>query len=185
MPVWRPSRRNWSAKLLTWLGSLLKRTRTSTATKIRQVTGFDIYDDNADNFVGGKLKKRILWSDEEKSAMEEKKGQYGKFWNEFGKSIKLGIIEDATNRNRLAKLLRFERFILYHWIIHYNSLDWVTIVCIQIKLILYLFVSVQSRMANSSPLMSTFQGWRQGRKTSFTSQEAAKNSWRSLLSSRG
>ncbi|TVU07586.1 hypothetical protein EJB05_40949, partial [Eragrostis curvula] len=47
-------------------------------------------------------------TDEEKSAMEEKKGQYAKFWNEFGKSIKLGIIEDATNRNRLAKLLRFE-----------------------------------------------------------------------------
>ncbi|KAK8551772.1 hypothetical protein V6N13_120207 [Hibiscus sabdariffa] len=39
---------------------------------------------------------------------DEKKGQYTKFWNEFGKSIKLGIIEDATNRNRLAKLLRFE-----------------------------------------------------------------------------
>jgi heat shock protein beta len=38
----------------------------------------------------------------------EKKGQYAKFWKEFGKSIKLGIIEDATNRNRLAKLLRFE-----------------------------------------------------------------------------
>ncbi|KAJ3672403.1 hypothetical protein LUZ60_007124 [Juncus effusus] len=47
-------------------------------------------------------------SDEEKSEMEEKKGQYTKFWNEFGKSIKLGIIEDAHNRNRLAKLLRFE-----------------------------------------------------------------------------
>jgi len=38
----------------------------------------------------------------------EKKGKYVKFWNEFGKSIKLGIIEDASNRNRLAKLLRFE-----------------------------------------------------------------------------
>ncbi|KAG9442636.1 hypothetical protein H6P81_018490 [Aristolochia fimbriata] len=37
-----------------------------------------------------------------------KRGSYAKFWNEFGKSIKLGIIEDATNRNRLAKLLRFE-----------------------------------------------------------------------------
>ncbi|RLN11549.1 hypothetical protein C2845_PM09G24260 [Panicum miliaceum] len=47
-------------------------------------------------------------TDEEKSEMKEKKGQYAKFWNEFGKSIKLGIIEDATNRNRLAKLLRFE-----------------------------------------------------------------------------
>ncbi|KAF8023561.1 hypothetical protein BT93_F0924 [Corymbia citriodora subsp. variegata] len=48
--------------------------------------------------------------DTEKSGDEddEKKGQYAKFWNEFGKSIKLGIIEDATNRNRLAKLLRFE-----------------------------------------------------------------------------
>jgi hypothetical protein len=45
--------------------------------------------------------------------MEKKKGQYAKFWNEFGKSVKLGIIEDATNRNRLAKLLRFERFVLY------------------------------------------------------------------------
>ncbi|PON93907.1 Heat shock protein Hsp90 family [Trema orientale] len=48
-------------------------------------------------------------SDVEKSSDDdEKKGQYTKFWNEFGKSIKLGIIEDATNRNRLAKLLRFE-----------------------------------------------------------------------------
>ncbi|GFY86252.1 chaperone protein htpG family protein [Actinidia rufa] len=46
--------------------------------------------------------------DDESSDIDEKKGQYAKFWNEFGKSIKLGIIEDATNRNRLAKLLRFE-----------------------------------------------------------------------------
>lgn len=38
---------------------------------------------------------------------DENRGKYAKFWNEFGKSIKLGIIEDATNRNRLAKLLRF------------------------------------------------------------------------------
>ncbi|KAG5542436.1 hypothetical protein RHGRI_022095 [Rhododendron griersonianum] len=45
---------------------------------------------------------------EESSEEDEKKGQYTKFWNEFGKSIKLGIIEDAANRNRLAKLLRFE-----------------------------------------------------------------------------
>ncbi|XP_077231466.1 chaperone protein htpG family protein isoform X2 [Tasmannia lanceolata] len=48
-------------------------------------------------------------TDAEKSSEDdEKKGQYAKFWNEFGKSVKLGIIEDATNRNRLAKLLRFE-----------------------------------------------------------------------------
>ncbi|KAK6939328.1 Histidine kinase/HSP90-like ATPase [Dillenia turbinata] len=46
--------------------------------------------------------------DEEKSDEDEKRGQYAKFWNEFGKSVKLGIIEDASNRNRLSKLLRFE-----------------------------------------------------------------------------
>lgn len=45
---------------------------------------------------------------EESKENDEKRGQYTKFWNEFGKSIKLGIIEDAANRNRLAKLLRFE-----------------------------------------------------------------------------
>ena len=46
--------------------------------------------------------------DEEKSASKaEGKGKYAKFFAEFGKSIKLGIIEDSSNRIRLAKLLRF------------------------------------------------------------------------------
>ncbi|GAB4839154.1 Heat shock protein 90 [Ancistrocladus abbreviatus] len=47
-------------------------------------------------------------TDVDSADSDGKKGQYTKFWNEFGKSIKLGIIEDAANRNRLAKLLRFE-----------------------------------------------------------------------------
>ncbi len=32
---------------------------------------------------------------------------YGKFWEQYGRSMKLGTIEDQTNRNRLTKLLRF------------------------------------------------------------------------------
>jgi len=32
---------------------------------------------------------------------------YKVFWNNFGTSIKLGVIEDSQNRNRLAKLMRF------------------------------------------------------------------------------
>lgn len=54
------------------------------------------------------LKFNAIPDVEESSDSNEKIGQYTRFWNEFGKSIKLGIIEDATNRNRLAKLLRFE-----------------------------------------------------------------------------
>ena len=48
--------------------------------------------------------KRTSEVDEETTALAEK---YTVFWKEFGKALKLGIIEDATNRNRLAKLMRF------------------------------------------------------------------------------
>jgi len=33
---------------------------------------------------------------------------YETFWKEYGTNIKLGVIEDTTNRTRLAKLLRFQ-----------------------------------------------------------------------------
>ena len=38
---------------------------------------------------------------------DEEETKYDKFWKNYGKAIKLGIIEDASNRTRLAKLMRF------------------------------------------------------------------------------
>jgi heat shock protein beta len=38
---------------------------------------------------------------------EEEKAKYEKFWKSYSTNIKLGIIEDTSNRPRLAKLLRY------------------------------------------------------------------------------
>uniref|UniRef100_A0A8C7XPZ3 Endoplasmin n=1 Tax=Oryzias sinensis TaxID=183150 RepID=A0A8C7XPZ3_9TELE len=57
-----------------------------------------------------KKKKPIKWSfltlDMIKKIAEEQYNE--KFWKEFGTNIKLGVIEDHSNRTRLAKLLRFQ-----------------------------------------------------------------------------
>ncbi len=44
--------------------------------------------------------------DEEATESKDEEDKYGKFWKNFGKNIKLGVIEDASNRSKLAKLLR-------------------------------------------------------------------------------
>jgi molecular chaperone HtpG len=53
--------------------------------------------------------KRVLGMLEElaNSDEQEKKDKYSSFWTEFGQVLKEGIGEDATNKDRIAKLLRF------------------------------------------------------------------------------
>ena len=50
-------------------------------------------DDDDDDSHGGKKQKDIL---------------FPKFWEEFGKNLRLGMIEDGSNRARLTKLLRYK-----------------------------------------------------------------------------
>ncbi|KAG7402344.1 hypothetical protein PHYBOEH_000052 [Phytophthora boehmeriae] len=38
---------------------------------------------------------------------EDDNASYNKFWEEFGKNLKLGVMDDAANRAKLVKLLRF------------------------------------------------------------------------------
>ena len=45
--------------------------------------------------------------DDEELTVEERRARYGKFWKHFGKSMKLGVIEDGANRKRIVELLRF------------------------------------------------------------------------------
>jgi len=44
---------------------------------------------------------------EEEAEDDDAPMKYSEFWGQYGKAIKLGIIDDSSNRSRLAKLLRF------------------------------------------------------------------------------
>lgn len=47
-------------------------------------------------------------SEDGKAVVDGDSEKYTKFWEQFGKSIKMGVVEDASNRSKLAKLLRFQ-----------------------------------------------------------------------------
>merc|ERR1719421_2474888 len=46
--------------------------------------------------------------EDKKEDKKDKVDKYMDFWKEFGKNIKLGLIEDSSNRTKLSKLLRFQ-----------------------------------------------------------------------------
>jgi len=57
----------------------------------------------------GKDKDEDSEGEEKKEGDDEKDedDKYMTFWKEFGKNLKLGLIEDSSNRTKLSKLLRF------------------------------------------------------------------------------
>ena len=44
----------------------------------------------------------------EQTKTEEDNANYIELWEQFGKSLKIGVIEDSANRNKLARLLRYK-----------------------------------------------------------------------------
>jgi heat shock protein beta len=69
------------------------------------------YEEESAGEESGKEESEKEASEDDEAAAETKKKEaaekYNAFFKEFGKNIKLGIIEDASNRNRLAELTRW------------------------------------------------------------------------------
>ena len=65
----------------------------------------DLYEDyDEENMTDAELDELDRKMDEKKIEMKDK---YVKFWDEFGKSIKAGIVEDVPNRKQLSEITRF------------------------------------------------------------------------------
>ena len=64
-----------------------------------------LQQDEAVAAMRGALTKRVL--DMLERLADEDAGKYAKFWGEFGALVKEGLVEDPANRDRLAKLTRF------------------------------------------------------------------------------
>ena len=64
-----------------------------------------LQQDEAIGAMRSALTKRVL--DMLERLADEHPDKYATFWNEFGALVKEGLVEDAANRDRLAKLLRF------------------------------------------------------------------------------
>jgi heat shock protein beta len=80
-------------KLLKIMGKKLVRKVLEMLRKL--ASGKDLNDESDDS------------EDDEQQASDDDH-PYIKFWKQFGKSIKMGVIEDVANRSKLAKLLRFK-----------------------------------------------------------------------------
>lgn len=80
-------------KLLKIMGKKLVRKVLEMLKKLASGKGMDDEEGDTDN---------------DSLSVDDEDHPYMKFWKQFGKSIKMGVIEDVANRSKLAKLLRFK-----------------------------------------------------------------------------
>lgn len=72
----------------------------------------DEYEEEEENLTDAELDELDKKIEKRKEEMKE---QYNRFWTEFGKSIKIGIVEDVPNRKGLAEISR--------WYSSFNNTD--------------------------------------------------------------
>lgn len=90
-------------KILKVMGKKLVRKALEMLRKLATGDNDDEEEDEGDDESEDEADKK-----DEGMKLQDKSHPYIKFWEEFGKSIKMGVTEDAPNRSKLAKLLRYK-----------------------------------------------------------------------------
>lgn len=93
-------------KVLRVMGKKLTRKALEMLRKLSQKAAKDA--EEAAEAAGDDDEAAAEGDDKDAEDAEEKKDPYIEFWEAFGKNIKLGLIEDSSNRTKLSKLLRFK-----------------------------------------------------------------------------
>lgn len=65
-------------------------------------------DDQEESDAADKKDKDAAAKTDDDEEDDDTNEEYDKFWESFGKNIKLGVMDDSANRGKLAKLLRFK-----------------------------------------------------------------------------
>lgn len=97
-----------SLQQLRALKTIKKKLIAKVIGKLEKMSKQTIEDDEKENEEELTEEEKLQKKEKKEKRKQEIKEKYEKFWNEFGKSIKLGIIDDSTNRDKLAELLLYK-----------------------------------------------------------------------------
>merc|ERR1712224_806154 len=94
-------------KVMKVIGKKLTRKALDLLRRLAEEEEGTNEDDDLDLDDEEEEKPKEETEEKEDEEEEEKPKKFTKFWEQFGKSVKLGVIEDQKNRKKLLNLLRF------------------------------------------------------------------------------
>lgn len=95
-------------KVLKVMGKKIVRKAIEMIKKLAEEAAEQEAEDKNDEAEAAETAETTEAAEKEVVAKPEDNANYIELWEQFGKSLKIGVIEDSANRNKLARLLRYK-----------------------------------------------------------------------------